>query len=73
MQIGKYKLDFTSPVQKEFVRQNEEDLIKNIKFFMGDNVFPHNEAVQLLADYLHEQHGISIDTSLLRSLDVAGE
>lgn len=73
MQIGKYNLEFTTPVQKEFVRQNEAELIKNIKFFMDKQVFSHDEAVQVLADYLHENHGISIDTSLLRSLDVWGE
>jgi hypothetical protein len=73
MQIGKYNLEFTTPVQEEFVRQNEAELIKNIKFFMDKQVFSHNEAVQVLADYLSENHGISIDTSLLRSLDVWGE
>lgn len=73
MQIGKYKLDFTTPVQQEFVRQNEVELIKNIKLVMSQDVFPHNQAVQVVADYLHEKYGISIETSLLRSLDVWGE
>ena len=73
MQIGKYNLDFTTPMQKEFVRQNEEELIKNIKLVMSQDVFPHNQAVQVVADYLYEKYGISIDTSLLRSLDVGDE
>jgi len=72
MQIGKYNLDFTAPIQREFVKQNEEELSKNIKYVMDKGVFNHAEAVQEVADYLYSKYGISIDTSLLRSLDVGG-
>lgn len=72
MRIEEYTLDFTPVLQREFVRQNEAILCKQIKaaYAMTKD---HMEAIQEVVDRIYDDCRISICVSLLRPLDVFGD
>ena len=75
--INKYKLAFTTSVQQQFINDNEEYLIEQLKIAYEKAIQPkgwicdikRNLAIQQVIDNLHTQCNISIAYDLLNKLE----